>query len=302
LLAVGIQQVDVVLIAAIRGLERFRRQALIEIVSRVALTAAVVITAWYTRSVHEVLLAQCVVCLISLVVRGAALRRLLPNRKLFQLSAGVEVVQLFQYGGWMWLSALAGVAYTSVDRIVIGRYFGPAAAGQYNIYVQLAQLIHFIPSSLFAFSLPAFSRLAAEADPASVRKIARTYRTYLAVIAAMAIGIAAALILLWPILLKVLTGSVAVSAQRATADILVINFLLLACNIAPYYLLLALGRSKAVSIITTASMLASLAVTAILIPAYGAEGAAIARLVYGIGAFALLERAYRLVRPRPVDG
>jgi O-antigen/teichoic acid export membrane protein len=292
-LAVGIQQVDVVLVAAIRGLERFRRQALIEIVSRALLTAAVVITAWYTRSIYHVLFAQCVVCLISLAVRAAFLRALLPDRRLFQLSAGVDVVQLLQYGGWMWLIAIAGAAYTSVDRIIIGRDFGPATAGQYNIYVQIAQLIHFIPSSLFAFSLPAFSRLAAQGGSGT---IARTYRSYLAVIGVTAIGIAAALIWLWPLLLKVLTGSVSDGGQRAASDILIINFLLLAFNIAPYYLLLAMGRSKTVSIVTTASILVSLAFTAILIPAYGLKGAAIARLIYGVGSLALLERAYRLVR------
>jgi O-antigen/teichoic acid export membrane protein len=43
-------------------------------------------------------------------------------------------------------------------------------------------------------------------------------------------------------------------------------------------------------------MLFSVLATAILIPGYGIEGAALARLVYGAGALALLFQANQLLR------
>ena len=173
-LAISIQQVETVLSAAIRGLEQFSRQAMIELLSKSALTAAVVLTAWHYGSLEAILIAQCLVYLASMLVRAAALRRLLPGKRLFELSGRAEAARLFRYGGWMWLTALAGVAYASADRIIIGRTLGAAAAGQYNIYVQITQLIHFVPSSLFAFSFPAFSRLAAEETPSAARLRAPT--------------------------------------------------------------------------------------------------------------------------------
>jgi O-antigen/teichoic acid export membrane protein len=294
-LAIAIQQIETVLAAAIRGMERFRRQALIEVFSRIALTAAVIYVAWHTRSLAAILIAQCAVYLASALVRAIALRRLLPGRRLFELSARAEAGTLFRYGGWMWLAALAGVAYTSADRIIIGRTLGATAAGQYNIYVQITQLIHFIPSSVFAFSFPAFSRLAALGGDHRL-EIARTYRTYLLAIGTVALGIAAAVMLSWPHLLRIIVGAGFGDGRFGAPGLLTLNFLLLAFNVTPYYVLLALGQARAVAVVTTASMLAALVLMTILIPRFGLEGAALSRLAYGIGALMLLLRAQRLLR------
>jgi O-antigen/teichoic acid export membrane protein len=291
-LAIGIQQIETVLAAAIRGLERFRRQALIEIFSRAALTAVVTYVAWHTRSVEKILMAQCTVYLASMMVRAVALRRLLPDKRLFELSGRAEASALFRYGGWMWLSALAGVAYTSADRIIVGRSLGAAAAGQYNIYVQITQLIHFVPSSLFAFSFPVFSRLAAQGS-ARRGEMARAYRRYLLAIGSTALGISAAMMLTWAFLLSAFSGGFPGRDQGGLPALLGANFLLLAASVVPYYLLLALGRPRTVSMITSTSMLAALALMVVLVPRYGLYGAALARLAYGIGALMLLQRAHR---------
>jgi O-antigen/teichoic acid export membrane protein len=295
MLTIGIQQMETVLAAAIRGLERFRRQALIEVLSRAALTAVVTYVAWHTRSLETILIAQCAVYLASMLVRAVALRQLLPDRRLFELSGKAEASTLFRYGGWMWLAALAGVAYTSADRIIVGRSLGPAAAGQYNIYVQITQLIHFIPSSLFAFSFPVFSRLAAQGN-AGRGEIAQAYKTYLLAISMAAFGIAAVILVSWPILLRIFAGAGLTGGKFGAPGLLTLNFLLLACNVTPYYVLLALGHARAVAVTTTASMLVALVLMAVLIPRYGLEGAAFARLAYGVGTLVLLQRAQRLLK------
>jgi O-antigen/teichoic acid export membrane protein len=293
-LGIGIQQIETVLAAAIRGLERFRRQALMELLSRTALTAVVTFVAWHTRSLEMILIAQCAVYLASTLVRAAALHRMLPDKRLFEFSGWAQARTQFRYGGWMWLAALAGVAYTSVDRIMVGRSLGAAVAGRYNIYVQIIQLIHFIPSSVFAFSLPAFSRLAAQ-GAAGRGEIAQAYRTYLLIIGMAALGIAAAMLVSWPFLVRAIAGAGFAGGRSGVPALLTLNFLLLACNVAPYYLLIALGHAKTVSMICTISILAALVLMAILIPRYGMEGAAMARLAYGAGALLLLQRAHRLL-------
>ena len=297
MLSVAIQQIDAVLAAAIRGLERFRRQALIEMFSRGGLTAVIVYVAWRTRSVNIVLIAQSVVYFASVLVRAVALRELLPGKRLFAAPSRVEAGRIIRYGGWMWLTALAGVAYTSADRIFIGRSLGSAAAGQYNVYLQITQLIHFIPSSMFAFSLPAFSRLAAQGSAAR-DEIGRTYRSYLGAISVAAVGFAAVMMASWPFLMRVVAGIGCAGGRLGVPALLTLNFLLLACNVAPYYLLIALGHARAVSMITTISMLAALVLMAVLIPRYGMEGAALGRLAYGMGALLLLWNARRLLKRR----
>ena len=125
MLAVGAQQIEAVLAAAIRGLERFSRQALIEPLSRSVLIAVVAGVAWRTRSLEWILIAQFAVYLVSMMVRATALRQILPNKRLFDLSGRAEAGTLLRYGGWMWLTALAGVAYTSADRIIVGQRLEP---------------------------------------------------------------------------------------------------------------------------------------------------------------------------------
>jgi O-antigen/teichoic acid export membrane protein len=294
-LSVAIQQIDAVLAAAIRGLERFRRQALIEMLSRGTLTVVVIYVAWYTRSVAMVLIAQSAVYFASVLVRAIALRELLPGKRLLEATSGIGAGRIIQYGGWMWLTALAGVAYTSADRIIIGRSLGAAAAGQYNVYLQITQVIHFIPSSVFAFSLPAFSRLAVQ-GVAGRGEIGRTYQVYLCTISMAAVGLAAAMMASWPFLLRVFAGIGSADGRLGAPLLLTLNFLLLACNVAPYYLLIALGHARAVSMITTISMLAAFVLMTVLIPRYGMEGAAVARLAYGVGALLLLWQARRLLK------
>jgi O-antigen/teichoic acid export membrane protein len=57
-----------------------------------------------------------------------------------------------------------------------------------------------------------------------------------------------------------------------------------------------LGHARTVAVISTASMLAALVLMALLIPRYGLEGAALARLAYGVGTLMLLQRAQRLLK------
>jgi O-antigen/teichoic acid export membrane protein len=301
LLAVGIQQVDAVLAAAIRGLERFARQALIELLARAALAVTVMWVAWHTRSVAAVLIAQCVVCALSVLVRAAALRQLLPDRQLFRSSGPEQIRALFSYGGWMWLTALAGVLYTSADRIIVGRSLGPVAAGQFNIYIQLTQLVHFVPSSLFAFSLPAFSRLAAQGGEGA-QQIAPAYRTYLGVINVTALALALTLLACWPVLLRVFAAGTVQDLQWPATLLLTFNFLVLACNVAPYYLLLALGHSRTVSVVTTCGMLVALLLMTVLIPRFGMAGAALARLAYGVAALIFLVLAHRILKAQRGPG
>jgi O-antigen/teichoic acid export membrane protein len=295
LLAVGIQQLDAVIAAAIRGLERFARQALLEVVARAALAAAVMWAAWHTRSVAAVLIAQCVVCALSVLVRAAALRQLLPDRQLFRRSGTAQISALFKYGGWMWLTALAAVLYSSADRIIVGRSLGAAAAGQFNIYIQLTQLVHFVPSSLFAFSLPAFSRLAAQGSEGA-RQIGPAYRTYLGVISLTALGMALGLLAGWPVLLRVFAAGAVQDPQWHVALLLTLNFLVLACNVAPYYLLLALGHSRSVAMVTACGTLIALLLMIALIPRFGMAGAALARLAYGAAALVFLIQAHRILK------
>ena len=200
---------------------------------------------------------------------------------------------MLSFGRWMWLNAIATGAYTSLDRVVVGRILGPAAAGEFFVYVQLSQLVHFIPNSLSTFSFPVFSRLRSQGQVGSIREL---YRRLLGAVAALALVIALTVGLFQHAALGLFTGRVFEDSSHATLDILIGGFFLLALNVAPYYLLLGLGASRRVSVVTAASGAVALAMTFALVPAMGLEGAATARLLYVLGTLTLLERASKALK------
>ena len=295
MLAVAVQTLDAVIGAALRGLERFRRQALAELAMRASLTAIVILVAWRSESVTAVLAAQCVTCAVFALIRLHLLRVLLPQARVFGMPDAAEVRSLLRYGGWMWLFAIAGVAYSSVDRILVGRELGAAAAGEYSVFVQLTQIIHFVPSNLFAFSLPAFSRLGASDIPRA--DIVHAYRRYGASTCAIALALTLVMLVAWPLIMRSFGPSyVAAGVLPAAVVLLAGNFLLLSLSVIPYYYLLALGQSRVVALTTSGWMCVSLVLMVLLIPRYGFVGAAVARYGLVLGSLGFIIRARNLQR------
>ena len=114
----------------------------------------------------------------------------------------------------------------------------------------------------------------------------------------MALAMALALLASWPVLLQVFAAGVVQDPQWHVVLLLTLNFLVLACNVAPYYLLLALGHSRMVSMITTCGVLVALLLMLVLIPRFGMAGAALARLAYGAAALIFLAYAHRILKIR----
>lgn len=295
-----LQQLDAVLAATLRGLERFRRQAVVEVLARGTIAVLAIGEAWLSGDVLRVLVVQCGLTAAFLLVRFAALRRLLAGAPSFLAPSREHFARLMRFGGWMSLYAIAGSAYASVDRLVVGHVLGAASAGHYAVEVQVMQLIHFVPASLFAFALPAFSRLGASTRAAEDRQaLRRLLARYQAAACAIAVALAVVLVAAWPWVLHAVAGGAPGASPPSditTAALLAAGFLMLAASVLPSYVLIALGRSRTVALVTTGSVFASLALVGFLVPAWGLVGAAAARLPCTIGFLALPWAARRILR------
>jgi O-antigen/teichoic acid export membrane protein len=104
---------------------------------------------------------------------------------------------------------------------------------------------------------------------------------------------AAVLILCRHPLLRMVSGGAFAQQSGLLYPLLVLGFLILSVCVVPYCLVLGLGGSRPVSLITSGSMIGSVVVMAFLTPALGVEGAALARLVYGFGVLTLFIQARR---------
>ncbi len=295
-MATCIQQIDGIFAATLKGLERFKYQAMAEMSARALVTATVISVAFFTQSVRAALQSYCYSYAVVVLVRALIVRAVTPNSRLFAKPHAADLRRLVGFGAWMWLNALATVAYGTVDRIVIGRVVGASAAAHFSIYTQLAQLVHFVPASLLAFSYPVFSRLSSESDP-SPQRVATLYRQCLWASVAIGAAVAAAILLSRSEVVRVLAGRGFVR-DDLTLVLLSLGYLLVTLNTAPFYLLLGLGQSRAVSLVTSGSMLAAIAGALVLIPILGERGAAVARYAYGLGLLALLFRSRRALSNR----
>ncbi|MDB6087303.1 MAG: polysaccharide biosynthesis family protein [Gammaproteobacteria bacterium] len=285
-LAICIQQLDAIFAASLRGLEKFAYQAIAEVCARTLLTLAVVAVAFETRSVHAALVAYCCAYGVSAIARAIVVRVASREERIFRWPDSADFTRLLSFGGWMWLNALATVAYGTLDRILIGRIVGASAAAHFSVYAQLAQLVHFVPTSLFAFSYPMFSRLRSEQglNSAAIRQLFRKSAR-----ACVAIGAAIlATVLVFRDALLDLMGGKTFQHSDTVLILLGLSYFVLTFNVVPYYFLLGIGRSKSVSLLSSGSMVAAIVCMTFLIPAYGENGAALARFAYAFGALALV--------------
>jgi O-antigen/teichoic acid export membrane protein len=292
MLVVCLQQIDGVFGAALKGFERFKQQALFEVLFRTITAAVAIFVGAMTHDLKSVLASMCAASAFFAVGRAVLLRTIIPSKRMLARPGPAELSRIAAFGGWMWLSATATVAYTAADRIIVGRFLGSSAAAEFYVYVQLCQLIHYIPSSLFAFSFPMFSRLNVDGSR-NQEVITTTYRKLLLAIVTSALFIAITLAFTRQPLLGLLSGGVFPARGDTTFLLVLIGFAVLALNVAPYYLLLGLGRSKAVSLVTAVSILVAVGLALLLVPSIGLEGAALARFGYCIGSLILLHLARR---------
>jgi O-antigen/teichoic acid export membrane protein len=209
----------------------------------------------------------------------------------------MEIRRIMSFGGWMWLNATATAAYGTVDRILVARILGPAAAAAFYIFVQLAQLVHYIPSSVLSFSFPVFSRLSAGGDE-SVPAMRNMYVRLVLSAIGIAIVIGLAILVFQHRVLASFGGTKIAQYDSSSLPLLIVGFMILSLNVIPYYLLLGLGKFKMVAVVTSGSIVISLGLAVFFIRQFGLEGAAMARLAYGIGTLILLVRASGELRLR----
>jgi O-antigen/teichoic acid export membrane protein len=166
---------------------------------------------------------------------------------------------------------------------------------EFNVYMQLAQLVHFIPASLFAFAYPVFGALSVNVR-SHTTQIKFLFSRYFVRCVGISLSMAAALLLLMRPLLRGLTAGALPLSHESAFVLLVVNFALLSVSIVPYYATLGLGSARSVSLITSISTLVSVGITVILTPRMGLEGAVFAKLAYSLGALSLYVLVHRLFK------
>jgi O-antigen/teichoic acid export membrane protein len=287
-----------VIISTLRAFETYGPTVRISIYSRALIVISAVTLAWANRDVVWIMLATLVITVGSIMVQGICLRSKIGDFSLVPSWHKETVSTIAAFGSFSWLQAAASVAFSQVDRLLIGLFLGTPAVAYYGLCVQAAQPIHGLVASGMHFLFPHLSVRQARTP---VTELKHTVVAALRINAVLVAALSLPLLIFSKRILTIWIGSAFAHQAWVTLPIIAFGFALVGMNVTAHYTLLAIGE---VRIVTYLNLLAGglmLLAMIIAIPKWGVQGAAVARLIFGPITCLMYYRLYKIMW-RPVLG
>jgi len=273
-----LRALESVCVSTRRAFEQYGAAVRISVGGRLLSLAAAAVVPLLRPSVTYVLLAATAVLVGSLWLQMAKLGMLLRNSLLMPWFDRDATKELLGFGKFTWMQAVSGLLLGQADRLVAGAALGAAAVSSYAMCVQLSQPVYGITAAGLHFVFPRITSQFAHHDASKMRRT---------VLAAVAVNWAAVLmgtaILLFfgGAILRAWGGATVAQTGTAILPIVLYSTALGALSIAGSYAMLAMGRVRVVTWLNLAAGAAMIAAIALLLPAHGIRGMALARVVYG---------------------
>ena len=273
-----VKAVESVFISAQKAYQRYGPAVRIGLVTRLSTIVACVVLALAGYGVVALMLATVVLSVLGALAQGVTVRRHLGAAPMGLGFDRAVSRQLFSFGGFTWLQAISGVIFSQADRLLLGAMLGPAAVAYYGIAVQMALPIHGLTAAGLHFFFP---YVASHFAVAPLDGLRRPVLTAFAVNVLCASSLTALVVCLGPKILARWMGPAFAAQTAGLLPLIALGFGLLALNVTAHYTLMALGHVRIVTLANVAGGVLMLSTMAVLIPAYGVRGAALARLWYG---------------------
>ena len=170
LLAFAINNVALMLLATLKGMQRMDQSNAVEIAMSVP---ALVGTVFFLESgwgmlglaANSVLLA-----IITAVAAWRRIRRVEPDVRLAWLPDVALLREMFTYGAKLQVSRLGGLVCFQVDKLIISRFLGVAAVSFYEVASRLTLFMRALPLVMVSALIPATSELGARNDRVRIEK------------------------------------------------------------------------------------------------------------------------------------
>jgi len=284
------RSIESVFISTQRAFEQYGPAVKLSIFLRSSVTGSAVLIAALGHGVADIMAATLFWSVVALMLQSAAARKVAGKFTPLPSLRREELREVFEFGSFSWLQALAGVAFTYADRFLVGMLLGTGPVAIYVLCVQAAQPIHGVCAAIFNFLLPHLSSRQQAGDFRSFRRL-----FHWAVWANLLMAASLALPLMWGgrFILTFWMGPQFARQGSPSLFVLAVAFALLALNVVPHYSLLAVGDVRFVSGMNILGGALSLGTAAVLMPHLGITGAALGRVLYGCVTLLLLLRAMR---------
>jgi O-antigen/teichoic acid export membrane protein len=273
-----VRSIESVFVGTLRAFERYGPPVKLNVFLRSILVVSAVVLAAVGYGVVAIMLATLVWSALVVVFQAVAARRVVGPLNALPTFAREPLAEVFSFGCYSWLQALAGVAFSYADRFLVAAMLGTAPVAIYVICVQATQPIHGLASAAFNFIFP---HISSRYEAGEIHGPRRVFRLALFTSVGLSVALAAPLILFGKPLLTLWMGVEFAKQAYVVLAVLAAAYMILAINIVPHYTLLALGWVRFVSVVNIVGGILSLLAVVLLIPPLGLVGAAVGRLCYG---------------------
>ncbi len=273
-----VRSVESVFVGSLRAFERYGPPVRLNVFLRSIVVVSAVVLAAIGRGVVAIMVATLFWSALVVVLQAVAARRVVGRLKPLPSLASQPLAEVFGFGCFSWLQALAVVAFSYADRFLVGAMLGTAPVAIYVLCIQATQPIHGLASAAFNFVFP---HISSRHEAGEVHGPRRVFRLALLSSVGFSLALATPLVLFGKPLLTLWMGREFATQAHVVLAVLAVAYMILAINIVPHYTLLAVGSVRFVSIVNILGGVLSLAAVVLLIPPLGLVGAAVGRLFYG---------------------
>jgi O-antigen/teichoic acid export membrane protein len=259
------------------GLVRYEVSSIITVTQQAMLLIGSLIIGYYARHIVNLalwyLLVQVAICLLSLYIAWRILR---PFRLRFSLDRKISS-KLIQYSFVAWVANLGSMLFGSADRILVGTFLGPSAAGVYSVATGVAMKLNQLIAPITDVLMPFSSSYQAVGKNDSLN-FALCYGSRVSACLLVAV---AGLLILWaePLLGWWISPDFAIRHANLLRTLFVC-YAIFSMAAPSYQISRGLGFIAVPAIITISSAVFVLLLISIFSPAYGLVGAAIANFGY----------------------
>lgn len=274
LIAGGLQllaQIEFSFRSALKGLDLYGLAARIELVSKTAQVTMTAGMAYLGNNLNEIFCVLIIFGVLNSVIYGCILSKMVGNSiwfPKFNLLSNETTV----FASWSWLQILSGTIFQQFDRLLIGAVLGAVPLAAYAACLQVAQQIHSLPAALFSFLLSRSSRVT------STRDQNRKY-----ILSGIFVGLIIALpvIIFSHQILRIWMGDSFADNYDKILTMLAGAYLLMAMNVVPHFLNLAIGNAKFIAISNLIGGFSTLIMCVVCIQSLGLIGVASSKYIYG---------------------
>ena len=239
-----------------------------------AIGAATIV--WTGHGLRPLVVWNASVDFLLLIVTIAVARRLFRSISFRPALDRARIRKLLTFSLWVFVGNLSAFILYQFDRVLLGSLDSVSSVTYYAVAGSAASYVYAIIGSLASVVIPASTELFARGDRERARRLyERATRFCVLVVGSIAIPI---VVFANPIV-RVWLGASYAHKTEHLLQILVVTFALLSLSIIPFNILIGAGRPRTVGLLNVAVAFLNVTFVLVLVPPYGATGAAVAYLI-----------------------